>query len=223
MKTRFRPRGSLELAAWGALGPPKPISSPRSENSSESGRMGPGPLTDQKLVRLVSQATIRSGRMPSLPRAGLPLVLAEAELGIAAKTVTQNLSRSSCMWSKTNSATSIAPSLKYSPNEKDEHLEEGQVEGVEPDLVDVGRAKDLLDSRERGAPVRAQAQEVGHQRLHARAVEQRRVIPGRAGRARPEGWSLWPFDSKNARKPSRSSAVVRMRADCTSRTFGTAV
>ena len=31
------------------------------------------------------------------------------------------------------------------------------------------------------------------------------------GTSEPDGWRLWPFDSKYERKPSRSSAVVRMR------------
>src|SRR5581483_11417574 len=59
-----------------------------------------------------------------------------------------------------------------------EHLEERQVEGVEPDDVDVDGAEDLLRGRrERGRRLLT-AEEERHLRLHPGAREERRVIVG---------------------------------------------
>ena len=82
--------------------------------------------------------------------------------GSPAWTLTQIRSQSSCIRSRMNSvAYSIAPSLKYWPNEKlPEHLEERQVVRVEADILDVGRAEDLLDGRRERRGRRLEAEEV---------------------------------------------------------------
>ena len=59
-----------------------------------------------------------------------------------------------------------------------EHLEEGEMERVEPDLVDVGRAEALLaDRRQRRRRLLA-AEEERHLRLHAGARVERRAVVG---------------------------------------------
>src|ERR671922_2718528 len=64
-----------------------------------------------------------------------------------------------------------------------EHLEEGQVKGVEPDLVDVDDAEDLLHGREQGRRRLLAAEEEGHERLHSCRDQERRAVV----RARHEG------------------------------------
>src|SRR5205085_7293260 len=59
-----------------------------------------------------------------------------------------------------------------------EHLEEGEVEGVETDLLDVRRAEDLLRSREERRRRLLEAQEERHERLHPGQDEQRRAVIG---------------------------------------------
>ena len=58
-----------------------------------------------------------------------------------------------------------------------EHLEEGEVVAVEPDLVDVRRAEAFLHGHEQRRRGLLAPEEVRHQRLHARAVQQGRAIP----------------------------------------------
>ena len=65
-----------------------------------------------------------------------------------------------------------------------EHLEEGQVIRVEPDLVDVGGAEAFLRRGQERCGRPLVSEEERHQRLHAGAVQQRRVVPlGRDERA----------------------------------------
>ena len=59
-----------------------------------------------------------------------------------------------------------------------EHLEEGQVVRVEPDLVDVDGAEALLRERRRRRGRLLAAEEERHLRLHARGDEQRRAVVG---------------------------------------------
>ncbi len=59
-----------------------------------------------------------------------------------------------------------------------EHLEERQVVGVEPDLVDVGRPEHLLHRGRQRRRGRLETEEIGHLRLHPCAREQRRAIVG---------------------------------------------
>src|SRR6201987_6353903 len=98
---------------------PQLVSSPQSQYISESGPHGPGPPTDQKFsddgsgtirsdgIPIRSQRRIASSSGPSL-RPGSP-----------AWTLIQTRSQSSFSRSCMNSvANSLAPSLKYWPNEK---------------------------------------------------------------------------------------------------------
>src|SRR4029450_904454 len=83
------------------------------------GPHGPGPPTDQKLSALGS-ATMRSG---GIPIASHSLIATSSgpslKTGSPACTVTQTRSQSSCNRSWMNSvASSMAPFLKYWPNEK---------------------------------------------------------------------------------------------------------
>src|SRR5206468_6065505 len=57
-----------------------------------------------------------------------------------------------------------------------EHLEEREVVAVEPDLVDVDRAKDLLRRRRERRGRRLETEEVRHLRVHARRREEARLI-----------------------------------------------
>ena len=120
MKTRFqnsRKRSQSHPGAHSAR--PQPTSSPQSKNISESGPHGPGPPTDQKLSARGSR-TIRSGGMPIASQARTATSSSPSPSSASpAKTVIQIRSRSSFMCSNMNSqASSIAPSLKYWPNEK---------------------------------------------------------------------------------------------------------
>src|SRR5581483_3694336 len=59
-----------------------------------------------------------------------------------------------------------------------QHLEEREVIGVEPHLVDVGRAKALLRRRRQRRRRLLAAEEERHLRLHARGGEERRAVVG---------------------------------------------
>src|SRR5207248_521962 len=94
-------------------------SAPQSQYISESGPHGPGPPTDQKFSEDGS-GTMRSAGMPI---ASQYLIASSSgpsfSSGSPAWTLIQTLSQSSLSLSCMNSvANSIAPSLKYCPNEK---------------------------------------------------------------------------------------------------------
>jgi hypothetical protein len=59
-----------------------------------------------------------------------------------------------------------------------EHLEEREVVGVEPDLVDVDGAEALLGRRRERRGRRLATEEERHLRLHARGREQARLVVG---------------------------------------------
>ncbi len=96
-----------------------PTSAPQSQYISESGPHGPGPPTDQKFSDDGS-GTIRSAGIPI--RSQRPIASSSGPSfspGSPAWTLTQTRSQSSFSRSWMNSvAYSIAPSLKYWPNEK---------------------------------------------------------------------------------------------------------
>ena len=74
-------------------------------------------------------------------------------------------------------AYSIAPCLEVlAEREVAEHLEEGQVVAVAPDLVDVGRPEALLRGAGERRGRRLAAEEVRHLRLHPGGRQQRRVV-----------------------------------------------
>src|ERR1051326_325625 len=97
---------------------PQPVSSPQSQYSSESGPHGPGPPTDQKFSDDGS-GTIRSGGMPMASHSRIASSSGPSfSSGSPACTLTQIRSQSSPDRSRMNAvAYSIAPSLKYRPNE----------------------------------------------------------------------------------------------------------
>src|SRR5437868_6010298 len=121
MKTRFpnsRKRSQrVQPGLQSSL--PQPTSSPQSQYISESGPHGPGPPTDQKFSDEGS-GTIRSGGMPILSQSAIASSSGPSfSSGSPAWTLTQIRSQSSLRWFRTKSvAYSIAPSLKYCPNEK---------------------------------------------------------------------------------------------------------
>src|ERR1051325_9640076 len=121
MKTRFqnsRKRSQREQPGLQS-GSPQPVSSPQSEKISLSGPHGPGPPTDQKLSEDGS-GVIRSAGMPIFSQRSIATWSGPSfSSGSPACTLTQSRSQGSFRCSVTNSvASSIAPSLKYCPNEK---------------------------------------------------------------------------------------------------------
>ena len=73
-----------------------------------------------------------------------------------------------------------------------EHLEEREMVAVEADLVDVRRAERLLHGRQQRRRRLLAAEEVGHQRLHARRREQCGTVV-RARDQRPRRPEDMPF------------------------------
>src|SRR5713101_2708149 len=121
MKTRFpnsRKRSQrVQPGLQSSL--PQPTSSPQSQYISESGPHGPGPPTDQKFSEDGS-GTIRSGGTPIFSQRSIATSSGPSfSSGSPAWTLIQMRSQSSSSRSRMNSvAYSIAPSLKYCPNEK---------------------------------------------------------------------------------------------------------
>ena len=92
-----------------------------------------------------------------------------------------------------------------------EHLEERQVVAVEPHLVDVDRPEAFLRQSSSAAPAAARAPRKYGICGCIPAVVSRSVESSPArGTSEAEGQRRCPRSSKNERKPSRSSAVVRM-------------
>src|SRR4051794_35186476 len=121
MKTRFQNSRNRSQRVQPGLqsASPQPTASPQSQKISESGPHGPGPPTDQKLSEDGSR-TMRSGGIPICSQSSIATSSGPSpSSGSPACTLTQIRSQSSCSRSRTNSvAYSIAPSLKYRPNEK---------------------------------------------------------------------------------------------------------
>ena len=80
-----------------------------------------------------------------------------------------------------------------------EHLEEGQVVAVEPDLVDVRRAEALLRGRGQRRRRLLAAEEEWHLRLHPGRGEERRVVV-RTRDQRPRGQPLVPLRLEEGEK-----------------------
>ena len=181
MKTRFqnsRKRSQSQPGAHSAR--PQPTSSPQSKNISESGPHGPGPPTDQKLSARGSR-TIRSGGMPIASQARTATSSSPSpSSGSPAKTVTQIRSRSSFMCSNMNSqASSIAPSLKYWPNEKLPSISKKvSVRLFRPTSSMSGVRKTFCTVVSSGAGGSSQPEEERHQRLHPGRDQQRRAVVG---------------------------------------------
>src|SRR5439155_17911026 len=121
------------------------------------------------------------GRHPDLlPELDRDLVRAELELGVAGvnadpdplpvelQTLTDELGRV-----LDRALLEVLPEREVA-----EHLKEGQVVGVETDLVDVYRPEDLLGCGRRRRRRRLAPEEVRHLRLHSRGGEERRMVVG---------------------------------------------
>ena len=108
------------------------------------------------------------------------LVLAEPELGIAGEhTHPEALGIELQVLEDELPGEVDRPFLEVlAEREVAEHLEEGEVRAVEPDLVDVRRPEALLDGGEERRRRRLPAEEVRHQRLHARSGQQRGAVVG---------------------------------------------
>ena len=91
-----------------------------------------------------------------------------------------------------------------------EHLEEGQVVGVEPDLVDVGRPEDLLGGRRQRRRRRLAAEEERHLRLHSRARRAASSGRQRAGSASTTGSA----DGPSPRRRRGSPRAARRSSSC---------
>ena len=148
MKTRFQNsrKRSQRVQPGQAVRRPQPTSAPQSQYISESGPHGPGPPTDQKFSDDGS-GTIRSAGMPiALPEVDRLLVGAELQLRVAGvdadpDPVPVELQP---LLDELGRVRDRALLEVLAEREVAEHLEERQVVRVEPDLVDVGRAEDLL-------------------------------------------------------------------------------
>jgi hypothetical protein len=90
-----------------------------------------------------------------------------------------------------------------------EHLEEREVVPVEADLVDVDGRKHFCDSVVRSAGGGSWPRKNGICGCIPAVVRSVESSPAR-GTSEYDGQRRWPRSSKNERKPSRSSAVVRI-------------
>src|SRR6266516_1325656 len=212
MKTRFQNSRKRSHSQPGAhSGRRQPTPSPQSKKISESGPHGPGPPTDQKLFAR-GRRTIRSGGIPTRSQCAIETSSSpRPSSGSPAKTLTQIGSSSSFMCSKMNSqARSIAPSLKYCPNEKLPSISKkvrwkvsrptSSMSGVRKTFCAVVRSGAGGSSRPRknGISGCIPAETSSVERSSARGISE------------AEGRKTWPFDSKKARYPARISAVERM-------------
>ena len=188
MKTRFpNSRKRSHFAQPGRQPSAQPTSAPQSQYISESGPHGPGPPTDQKFSDDGS-GTIRSRRHPDLlPEADRLLVGAELELRVAGVDADPDAIPVELqpLLDELGRVLDRALLEVLAEREVAEHLEEREVERVEADLVDVGRAEDLLARRRERRRRRLAAEEERHLRLHPRArVERRAVVGARDERVR---------------------------------------
>ena len=148
---------------------------------------------------IFSQAWYATSSSPS-PSSGSP-----------AKTLTQKRSGSTFRCSKTNSHAKLDRAFLEVLAEREvaEHLEERQMRAVEPDLVDVRRPEALLDGRQKRCGRVSRPRKNGIRGCMPAVVSsvERSSARGTSG---ADGRKTWPLDSKNSRKPARSSADVRI-------------
>jgi hypothetical protein len=135
------------------------------------------------------------GRLADLqPVVVRDLVLAEPKLGIAGEDADPEPCRIDLQVLEDEVPRELDRALLEVLAEREvaEHLEEGEVVAVEPDLVDVVRAEALLEGRQDRRGRLLAPEEERHQRLHARRREERRpVVRPRSQRpGRPERVAL---------------------------------
>ena len=182
MKTRFpnSRKRSQRVQPGLQSSVPQPASSPQSQYISESGPHGPGPPTDQKFSEEGS-GTIRSTGIPIRSQRAIASSSGPSfRPGSPAWTLTQTLSQSSFNRSRMNSvAYSIAPSLKYWPNEKLPSISKNVRWNVSrPTSSMSGVRKTFWHVVVSGAGGRLEPEEERHLRLHARARVERRDVVG---------------------------------------------
>src|SRR5438067_4622281 len=214
MKTRFQnSRNRSHRVQLGLQsGSPQPCSTPQSQYISVSGPHGPGPPTDQKFSER-GRKTMRSTGCPISSHflyatSSSPSSSSESP----ANTVTQNRSGSSFMCSKTNSqASSIAPSLKYCPNEKLPSISKNvRCEPSSPTSSMSGVRKHFCTVVRSGAGGCSRPRKKGISGCMPAVVSSVERSSAR-GTSDAEGRKVCPLDSKKARKPARSSAEVCIR------------
>ena len=216
MKTRFQnSRIALALAAR-ARTPGARSRAPRRgrRRARCPGPHGPGPADRPEVVRAVEPDDALAAACPIvLPEPHRLLVLAEPELGVAREDRHPEAVRVDLHVVEDELPGEVDRALLEVLAEREvaEHLEEREVEAVEADLVDVracGRPSATVARSGAGGCSRPRKYGIsGCMPALLRSVEWSQA----GGTSEPDGWRLWPFDSKKERKPSRSSAVVRMR------------
>ena len=145
---------------------------PSRSRARSRGHRGPGrPPT--RSSRRVGSGTIRSIGMPTRCQSSIATSSGPSlSCGSPACTVTQMRSQSSCMCSRTNSrANSIAPSLKYCPNEKLPSISKNvRWWPSRPTSSMSCVRKDFCEVVEQRRGRLLQAEKVRHHRLHAGLV-----------------------------------------------------
>src|SRR6266511_4457774 len=191
-------------------GSPQPVSTPPSQYISESGPHGPGPPTPQKFSEEGS-GTIRSAGMPIFSQRSIATSSGPSfSSGSPACTVAQQRSQSSFRCSRMNSvACSIAPSLKYCPNEKLPSISKNVRWYVSrPTSSMSGVRKHFCTVVVSGAGGGSRPRKYGICGCMPALVSSVERSSAR-GISDADGQRRCPFDSKNERKPSRISADVR--------------
>ncbi len=162
------------------------------------GAARPGPADRPEVLAARAAATMRSSGTPTPPRARPRRSSSPSpSWGSPAWTVTQIRSQSSRRCSRTNSVAQLDRALLEVLPEREvpEHLEEGEVVPVKPDLVDVGRPEALLVVVVSGAGGSSRPRKYGIWGCMPADVSSVEWSSGR-GTSDQEGRRLWPFDSK---------------------------
>ena len=167
-------------AAGLAVAVPQPASSPQSQYISESGPHGPGPADRPEVLgRRQRDDPLRRHADP-LPEPDRLLVGTELQsrvtgmdahpdpVPVELQPLLHELGR----------VLDRALLEVLAEREVAEHLEEGEMERVEADLVDVGGTEDFLTRRRQRRRRRFEAEEERHLRLHAGARVERRAVVG---------------------------------------------
>ena len=212
MKTRFQNSRKRSQRVHRARSRARRSRAPRpSPSRARVGAAGAGPA-DRPEVLGRRQRDDPLGGIPTFFQSSIATSSARARAGVAGVDAHPDAgpSRAACARGRTRVASSIAPSLKYCPNEKLPSISKNvRWWPSSPTSSMSAVRKHFCDVVVSGAGRLLETEEERHLRLHARGREQRRVVV-RSRDERRRGRRRWPFSSKNERKPSRSSAVVRI-------------
>ena len=215
MKTRFQnSRKRSQLAAGRALGLAAAELRAPVVVHLRVGAARPGAADRPEVVATAAGGTIRSGGMPDpLPELDRDLVLAEPELRVAGEDGDPDAVRVELqvLGHELPGELDRAFLEVLAEREVAEHLEEGQVvrRRARPRRCPAcGSTSGRSSAAARAAP-RAR----GSTASAAASPRSSAASSGRQARGTSDadGLPQWPFDSKKERKPSRSSAVVRIR------------